>query len=86
MWFLSKIEIEHCSPVSNEESHELGVWFLSETKKERCVPLCGVRKPMSWVRGSSLRHRWNVVYPVRGEGAHVMGLLLSSMHRVEMIL
>jgi hypothetical protein len=23
--------------------------FLSEMEKERCVPLCGVRKPMSWV-------------------------------------
>jgi hypothetical protein len=50
------------------------VWFLSETEKERCVPLCGVKKPMSWVCGSSLRQRWNVVCLVWGEEAYELGV------------
>jgi hypothetical protein len=61
------------------------VWFLSETEMERCVPLCGLRKTMSWVCRSLCDGDEMMCTPVRGEGAHVMGLLFSSMQRVEMM-
>jgi hypothetical protein len=61
------------------------VLFLSETEMECCVPLCGVRKPMSWVCRSLRDGDETMCTPVRGEGAHVMGLLFSFVQRVEMM-
>jgi hypothetical protein len=52
---------------------------------ERCVPLCGVRKPMSWVCRSLRDGDETMCTPMRGEGAHVMGVLFSSVQRVEML-
>ena len=53
--------------------HEMCVLFLSKIEKEHCVPLCGVRKAMSWVCGSSLRWRWNIVCPCVGWGSPWVG-------------
>jgi hypothetical protein len=38
---------------------------------------------MSWVRGSSLRWRWNVVCPVWGEEAHELGVWFLSETEME---
>jgi hypothetical protein len=79
-----------CAPKWGEEAHELGVSMRlvchsSLRRRWNIVCPCEGKMPMSWVCRSLYDEDETMCTPVRGEGAHVMGLLFSSMQRVEMM-